>query len=96
MGNRQKFRCENAETPVTKRVSKMWVQDEARHGCDFVIVPARAQTGHEPITEIYAKKYNFNTNKGKTRESNFYDEFSCVFPCFAFKCRYIKGFRTSV
>ena len=33
--------------------------------CGFFIVPARDQPGHETITEIYAKKYNFNTNKGK-------------------------------
>ena len=38
--------------------------------CGFFIVPARAQPGHETITEIYAKKYNFNTNKGKTRDGN--------------------------
>ena len=36
--------------------------------CAFFIRTAHAQPGHETITEIYAKKYNFNTNKGKTRE----------------------------
>ena len=33
--------------------------------CAFFIRTARAQPSHETITEIYAKKYNFNTNKGK-------------------------------
>ena len=38
--------------------------------CAFFIRTARAQPSHETITEIYAKKYNFNTNKGKTRDGN--------------------------
>ena len=38
--------------------------------CAFFIRTARAQPGHETMTEIYAKKYNFNTNKGKTRDGN--------------------------